>query len=370
MAVGKLKKTVTVIILVGAVFFSFRLVGHALPDGLVEDGGTREALVVPTGRITKLEEGFSVVSFRGDDGLEAFLRRGGASRDSQVAGFISGYLSGRSRDLPFKTTVGGCSTISATGHDGSAMFGRNFDWRPCYAMVVLASPSDGFASISTVNMDFLGTASRLLSFLPDEDSAFAALYAPMDGMNEKGLCVAVLMIQDHDMVDQNTERPDITTTTAIRLLLDRAADVDEAVTLLSEYDMHSSMGLMVHFALSDSTGKSVVVEYVDDHMVATETPVATNFYFAEGAKKGIGTAQSHVRYRSLMELLAERDGTMDHAGMRDALSSVGKRNFDDGETTEWSVVYDQGSGEVRYYHRENYDKGYLFHVPLYGEGRL
>ena len=39
-------------------------------------------------------------------------------------------------------------------------------------------------------------------------------------MNEKGLAVSVNMIQDSEDINQDTAKPDITTTTAIRLLLD------------------------------------------------------------------------------------------------------------------------------------------------------
>lgn len=47
--------------------------------------------------------------------------------------------------------------------------------------------------------------------------------------------------------------------------------------------------------------------------------------------------------------------------MRDALSSVSKHNFDSPfASTEWSIVYNQQTGEVLYYHRENYDTGYSF----------
>ncbi len=39
---------------------------------------------------------------------------------------------------------------------------------------------------------------------------------------------------------------------AVRLLLDRAASVDEAVELLSQYDLHASAGMMVHFAIAEA----------------------------------------------------------------------------------------------------------------------
>lgn len=61
-------------------------------------------------------------------------------------------------------------------------------------------------------------------------------------MNEAGLAVSVNMIQDSATIEQNTNKPDITTTTAIRLLLNKAANVEEALELLRQYDMHASMG--------------------------------------------------------------------------------------------------------------------------------
>jgi len=74
-----------------------------------------------------------------------------------------------------------------------------------------------------------------------------------DGMNEKGLCISVNMIQDGSDIDQYRNNTNITTTTTIRLLLDKAANVDEAVELLNSYDLHASMNYMVHFAIADAS---------------------------------------------------------------------------------------------------------------------
>lgn len=49
-------------------------------------------------------------------------------------------------------------------------------------------------------------------------------------------------------------------------MLDKAKNVDEALALLSSYDMHSSANSCYHFQICDASGKSVVVEYVDDEM--------------------------------------------------------------------------------------------------------
>lgn len=317
-------------------------------------------IIVLTSEVIKLENGLSAVKYSGDHKFDEFLSRGGASSDSEVVAFISENLLS-SEGLSFGGSPFGCSTISVKNEDGGYLFGRNFDWNSCNAMIVHSIPENGYASISTVNTDFINMSGLKLSALPDEAQAVICMYAPLDGMNEKGLSVSVNMIQDNATISQSTDKPDVTTTTAIRLLLDKAANVDEAIDLLNEYDMHASMGFMMHLALADANGKSVVVEYVDNKMLVTETPVVTNFYLAEGEKHGIGTAQSHERYDILIKALSDNE-TMSQEKVRDTLDSVSKHNFGEFESTEWSAVFNQDTGEVRYYHRENYNKSYTFSI--------
>ncbi|MDE7201959.1 MAG: linear amide C-N hydrolase [Lachnospiraceae bacterium] len=310
--------------------------------------------------VTELESGFSVVRFEGNDGFDAFLNQGGAESDRKVLRFLTGTMLGSAEGLSFEGHAFGCSTISAENINGGYYFGRNFDWNQCDALIVLSYPENGYASFSTVNVDFIRQGAGYGShFLNDEILTIAALYAPLDGMNEKGLCVSVNMIQDGDTISQNTEKTDITTTTAVRMLLNQAADVEEAMELLGQYDLHASMGYMVHFAIADSTGKSVAVEYIDNRMNVIETPILTNFYLSEGEKNGIGTSQSHTRFEMLEQTLEEKPA-MDSGQVRDALSSVSKGNFGEFESTEWSVVFDQSALTAEYYHREDCSKSYAF----------
>ncbi len=325
-------------------------------------GGTQEPkeYIEAGATVTELESGFSVVRFEGNDGFDAFLNQGGAESDREVLQFLTGTMLGSAEGLAFEGGAFGCSTISVGNINGGYYFGRNFDWNQCDALIVLSYPENGYASFSTVNVDYIRQGAGYAShFLNDEILTIAALYAPLDGMNEKGLCVSVNMIQDGDIISQNTEKPDITTTTAIRMLLDQAADVEEAMELLGQYDLHASMGYMVHFAIADSTGKSVAVEYIDNRMNVIETPILTNFYLSEGEKNGIGTSQSHTRFEILEQILEEKPA-MDSGQVRDALSSVSKGNFGEFESTEWSVVFDQSALTAEYYHREDYSKSYAF----------
>ena len=311
-------------------------------------------------QITTLESGLSSASFSGDDGFEAFLAQGGASSDADVTQFLASRLLA---DAAVNGSSFGCSTLTVSSPDGHQLFGRNFDWQTCNALVVTSKPSQGYSSISTVNLGFISQAGGSLNQMLEQNDirVLAALYAPLDGMNEKGLAVSVNMIQDSASINQNTEKSDLTTTTAVRLLLNKAASVDEALDLLRQYDLHASMGMMIHFALADTTGKGVVVEYINNEMVVTETPVVTNFYLAEGTKHGIGTQQSHERYNILTQTLADHP-TMTMEDVRDAMDSVSKDNFNEFESTEWSAVFDLNTGTAHYYHRENYENRYTFSI--------
>lgn len=306
--------------------------------------------------VSRLDNGLSCVSYEGDDGFDAFLAQGGASSDSAVTGFLrKRLLSGAVFSL--EPVTSGCSTLSVSSSRGEYLFGRNFDWTRCSAMIVRSKLAHGYASVSTVNTDFIRMEGLPFSMLPGRDQAFICLYAPLDGMNEKGLAVSVNMIEDNATINQQTDKPDLTTTTAVRLLLNKAADVDEAVALLEQYDLHASMNYMMHFALSDAGGNAVAVEYVNNKMIVTGTPVVTNYYFAGGIKHGIGTAQSHERFAVLMKII-NRNPAMSVEDVRDALESVSKHHYHDGETTEWSVVYNKSTLTAQYYHRENYETGY------------
>lgn len=311
--------------------------------------------------IQELDRGLSGIHFEGNDGFDEFLARGGADSDSDVAEYLTSNLKDSGISILFGKNPFGCSTLSVAGSDGGYLFGRNFDWNNCNALIVSASPENAYASVSTVNLDFVQAGGIDISKMPDGVQALVGMYAPLDGMNEKGLAVSVNMIQDSAAINQNTGKTGLTTTTAVRMLLNKAADVDEAVKLLDDYDMHGSMGMMIHFAIADASGKSVVVEYINNQMHVTDTPVVTNFYLTEGEKYGIGTSQSHERYEILADLISQNK-QMSKEDVRDALDRVSKDNFDDYASTEWSIVMDQENKELTYYHREDYTKGYSIQI--------
>ncbi len=328
----------------------------------VQNDQDENGFITLSSEITEYESGLSAVRFDGDYAFDLFLEQGGAESDQDVFRFISQSLLSADADLQMQAEGFGCSTISIQNTDGGYLFGRNFDWQNCDALIVASYPKEGYASISTVNLGFIRQGAGIASFmLSDDILKIAALYAPLDGMNEKGLCVSVNMIQDNADIQQDTEKKDITTTTAIRLLLDKAATTEEAIELLEQYDLHASMNYMIHFAIADAAGKSVAVEYIDNEMVVTDTPVLTNFYLANGEKQGIGTSQSHERFDILNAAVAEHT-SMGMAEVKDILDRVSKDNFNEFESTEWSVIFNQSEYTATYYHREDYENAYAFKI--------
>lgn len=256
----------------------------------------------------------------------------------------------------------GCSTLTVSTPVG-VLFGRNYDWENCTAMLVHTLPKDGYESVSTTCPDFLGFGA---DWVPDGDitsrmMALAAVYIPLDGMNEMGLCVADLMAGDDEETHQQSHRPDLTTTTALRLLLDRAATVDEALNLLSQYDMNSDIGTAHHFAIADASGRSVAVEYIEGKMIVTETPILTNHYLARG-KQDAGSRSSHFRFDTLTSLYPD---VQNADALLAAMKGVAQSRdpfADEYEATQWTLVFDTKQKTARFYRNERFGKPY--HLSL------
>ena len=318
--------------------------------------------VMAANSIEKLEDGLYVMEYSGDYGFDDFLAGGGAASDSAVADYLVSFLSHGFYKIESDVQTGnfGCSTICVADEHDTVFFGRNYDWEECQAMIIHTVPDEGYESISTCCLDFLGFSE---GYAPDGSmmeriQTLAAIYVPLDGMNEEGLMVADLMAGDKEQTHQQTEKPDLTTTTAIRLLLDKAATVDEAIAMLGQYDMNSSIESAHHLSIADASGKSVVVEYVDGEMLVTETKVVTNHYLSDCEKQGVGSKQSHLRF----ETLSAYTGSADEMDVRDMLESVAQKNYPQTEgsyeKTMWSIVYCPEGRCADFYFAENYENRY------------
>lgn len=283
------------------------------------------------------------MEYDGDYGFDDFLETG-ASSDGELVDFVVKKLL---KGIPVEFSIPnlGCSTFNAQTKDGDYIFGRNFDLTYSPALFVKTKPDHGYASMSTVNLGFLGfNKDKQPDSLTKQITTLAAPYAPLDGLNEKGLSIGVLLIPTEE-TNQQTDKIDITTTTAVRLVLDKAATVDEAVELLKQYDMHSSAKSSYHFQIADASGKSVVVEYVNNQISIVKADksyqMATNFLLTPG-DYDFGKGQD--RYEKMKTILDKSNGIIENEqkGM-DILNSASQplhQNEEGQETgTQWSIVY-------------------------------
>ena len=71
--------------------------------------------------------------------------------------------------------------------------------------------------------------------------------------------MALLAVPEAD-AGNTSDKVTLNTTTAIRLVLDKAANVEEAIELLSQYNIYFSGDVKCHFLIADAGGKSVLAE--------------------------------------------------------------------------------------------------------------
>ena len=238
------------------------------------------------------------------------------------------------------------------------------------------------------------------------DRIFA--YAPLDGVNEKGLSCGIFMSyqgQETVATDQQTDKDDITSTTMMRMILDYCATVDEAVAMIEKYDMHDSAQTSFHYMIADATGRSAILEWTygtdatdndgtkrelhviynddDAHIGAREGAAdyqwITNFilqpdYYGDDDPDADNDAADALkpgydRYVHIYDQLRATNGEVeDMQAAMDILASVGRRNWNNDDSngiTVHSVVYNLTKQTVMWVANEHYgEEAYTFEFSL------
>lgn len=331
------------------------------------------------------------IAVSGDYYFDQFLAEGGASSDQELISFITNSIGKGLIPLDIEESSISCSSFTAVTQEGDRVFGRNYDFDKTNTAIVYTKPGNGrHASVSTVDLQFLGIDPDAgVTGLADKFLCLAAPYAPLDGVNDAGVSCGIYMTyQGAETVptDQQTDKPDITSTTMLRLILDYASTVDEAIELVEQYDLHDSAGTSYHYMVADAQGNSAILEWVtgtdqtDNDGTARQLNVirndpeenyqcVTNFiltpgYYEEGDEMG-----GKDRYDLLTSTLEEMNGTVadDQAAM-DILSLVGRRTWVvEGDhtqgTTVHSVVYNLTDKTALWVGNEHYgEEAYTFRL--------
>jgi hypothetical protein len=247
-----------------------------------------------------------------------------------------------------------CSLIAALGDPEDPVYGRNFDWEFSPALLLTTDPPDGYASVSMVDIAYLGFGEATFHTVADlplegRRALLAAPLLPFDGMNEQGLAVGMAAVPPGDM------RPDsgketIGSLGVIREMLDHARTVDEAVAILDRYNIDREGGVPLHYLVADRSGHAVLVEFYQGERVlfSNETPwhVATNFLQAAVGPSAAGPCW---RYDLIQQQLEQANGRLTPAEAMDLLAKVAQPH------TQWSIVYGLSTGEVQVVMGQAYD---------------
>ena len=259
-----------------------------------------------------------------------------------------------------------CTSFQAVNASGGGfLFGRNYDYFKNPTLVTVSHPKKGYASIAVSDMSHFGySLEKLPESLAGKLSCLASIYAPVDGMNEKGLCTSIMALPGQAS-RQDTEKYDVGTTIIMRLWLDRCATVSEALALLDEVDVRhdATVGTGYHYMVADASGDCAVVEFDKDDgwktlivrkpageksMLVTNHLLSEKYYTTEpDSAVGNPHSKSWWRYETAGAYLAAHDGTLTLEQAQECLALVHWKDFvwDNGtvEDTQFSNVYDQHS---------------------------
>ena len=298
-------------------------------------------------------------------------------KDVDTNGELLDYIMGRiGKGLPIKMSsaqVAGedgelatmnCTSFQAVkaGEDGF-WYGRNYDYFKNPTMVTISRPKKGYASIAVSDMSHFGYS---LEKLPDsfikKASCLAAIYAPVDGINEAGLCTSIMALPKQAS-QQDTDKHDVGTSIIMRLWLDRCATVQEALDLAASLDIRhdATVGSGYHYMIADALGDAAVLEFdkedgwksmvvrkdpYKNYMLVTNHLLSEKYYTTE-PDEAVGNPHSRSwwRYETAGGYLDSHQGVLTLEQAQECLSLVHWKDlvWDTGtvEDTQFSNVYDQ-----------------------------
>ena len=276
-----------------------------------------------------------------------------------------------------------CTSFQAVKADGNGFwYGRNYDYFKNPTMVTVSRPKKGYASIAVSDMSHFGYS---LEKLPEKFmarlSCLAAVYAPVDGINEKGLCTSIMALPKQAS-QQDTPKPNVGTTIIMRLWLDRCATVQEALDLLETVDVRhdATVGSGYHYMVADANGDCAVVEFDkedgwktmivrkaegENFMLVTNHLLSEKYYTTEpDPAVGNPHSKSWWRYETAKAYLEEHNGVLTKEQAQECLALVHWKDlvWDNGtvEDTQYSNVYDQKEITLDLRNWNDYDKTVRF----------
>jgi len=253
-----------------------------------------------------------------------------------------------------------CSVFSAATEDRVIM-GRNWDNQNVGSIIVsLYHPPGGYTSISFSRSIDLGFGHKNLKGFISGGFGNNFLLAPfyaMDGINEHGLTVAVAGVRQTTHKIKPSKQL-VFVTFLVRKILDQTKNIKEAVKLVEQFipfDLDKN-SLNTHFLVSDSSGRSIILEYAQDQWkkIYTHKPwqVLTNKPVYKVPETEL--RDKCWRYKSISEILEKTKGQVDWKTGMKIMQNVTQKG------TTWSIVYSPTSKEIYFSVYQKWDT--IYHI--------
>ena len=160
-----------------------------------------------------------------------------------------------------------CTRVVYLGPEGMTATGRTMDWKedPQTNLYIFPRGLERKGAESAATIEWTSKYG----------SVVAAGYdiGICDGINEKGLVANLLFLPESVYETENDQRPVMGLSIWTQYLLDNFATVEEAVKELENDrfridapDLPNGVKSRLHLAISDSTGNSAIIEYLDGHV--------------------------------------------------------------------------------------------------------
>lgn len=271
-----------------------------------------------------------------------------------------------------------CTTFTSYNDKNEQLLSRNHDWPENPVLILFSHPKNKFSSVSLVDLSMLGYDKKSqFASLKENVNLLYSIYIPMDGMNEKGLAIGAMGCMG---IDSKNNNPVVLSTEIIRLVLDNAENVNDAIEIFKKYSIHNII-VPVHYLISDSAGYSVIIEYINDNVEVQDlnknSKSLTNFkfygsddditnktneYLTSGKISKDVYGDSYLRYIKIKQKMIVTNGQLNETESMNLLKDVSmkmKSVYGDFYTV-WSVVYNLSSKMVNISVGRNYDKLYTF----------
>lgn len=257
----------------------------------------------------------------------------------------------------------GCTLFAAMGDENRKFFGRNFDWQFSPAVLLFTNPPDGYASVSMVDIAYLGftDGAENLAEMPllKKQALLRAPYLPFDGMNEYGLAIGMAAVPEHE-IPREVNRAAIDSLGIIREVLDHARTVDEATELFGKYNIEWGSGPSLHYLVADAGGNAALIEFSDGEMVILPNQVpwhlATNHLRVSARGDG-----GCYRYAQVHQALDSTNGKLT---LQEAIRLLAEVSQGGDYPTQWSIIYGLTTGEINVVMGRDEGQVHRYNFPL------